>query len=229
MTPDLLNAEEYDRLSELLKRLTPTPNNENEPVTPIHNGQEDEQSGEISTISLSDTPERRGRGRPSKRPKLEHEGKLSVSWFRLHDLGKMELDISLQKLIKENPSHDAASFLHSCSLTFHPLAEQGNPTTGTVAKLCIPLRGRLPTSVIDNVRWLFQALVLGDMVMFLQGSDKLTGATKQDVREAATEFYTGDTAFIGDVLVIACNVVFVCRHFGTGSLFWLRPCFTRDL
>ena len=230
MTPDLLNIEQYNRLGELYRRLAP--NAENQSLQPISDDQENEESPDLNTISQSDTPGRRGPGRPSKKPKLEHEPKMGDSWYRLRDLTEIHLDVSLRKLIAENPGHEATDFLDSCTLTFPPLVEQGIPTIEALARLSIPLRGRLPTSVIDNVRWLFQALVLGDMVMFLHGSEKpyrLTSAMKQSVRDAASEFYTEETTFIDDVLVIACNIVFMCTNFGTGSLFWLRSNFTKDL
>ena len=44
---------------------------------------------------------------------------------------------------------------------------------------------------------------------------QLTGATEQIVRDAAAEFSAEDTAFIDDVLALACNVVFMCTHVGS--------------
>ncbi len=80
MTPNLLNVEEYNRLSELYKRLTP--NNEHQPLPPISNDQENGESLDLNTVSQPDTPERRGPSRPSKKPKLEHEPKMGDSWYR---------------------------------------------------------------------------------------------------------------------------------------------------
>lgn len=225
MSPDLLNAEQYSRLGELYKRLDP--NTPNQYLQPLSDEPENRESSDVSMTSHSDTPAKRGPGRPSKRPRTEHMGD---SWYGLRHLNEIQLDISLRKVIEENPSYEAAYFFDHCSLNFCPPEVKGDPTIETLAKLCIPLRGPLPAPVMDNVRWLFEALAVGDLCMFLFGSrDRLTSSTKQSVREAAAELGTGDTAFIDDVLTIAYNVVFLCMCFGTGSLFWLRSNLSKDM
>ena len=237
MSPDLLNAEEYNRLGELYKRLDPNAakqsldsNTANQLLHPPSGDLGSGENQDDSVIFLSETPTRKGPSRPSKTPRTENEPKMSDSWYGVRHLNEIQLHVSLRNIIEENPSHEAAYFLDRCSLTFHSPDEKGLPTTKTLAKLCIPLRGPLPTSVMDSVRWLFEALVIGDLCMFLHGSkDRLTSAMRQSVREAAAELDMVDTASINDLLAIAYNVVFLCTHFGTGSLFWLRSNLTKDL
>lgn len=78
-------------------------------------------------------------------------------------------------------------------LPAHQVTDECHETNRTLA-----VGDLLPISVIDNVCWLFEALVIGDMVMLLCGSKesenpyRLTSATKQTIRDAVPrETYEG--------------------------------------
>ena len=148
---------------------------------------------------------------------------------------EVQLDPSLKEHLTANPDRDAGRFLDACPLKFDPPPQQALPTLKILAQLCIPMVTSLPKPAMENVRWLFEALVIGDMIMLLCPSKergrpyRLANAMRQSIQDAARDFGAISRACLDDVLTLACSVVFICEHFGTGSLFWLRSNFSKDL
>lgn len=281
ITPELLNAEEYNRLSAIYRKLTPnilqpshqpsppsmladddevgaaadistalksemseqrgrgcpTKKAKRESIT-ISDSDEDEdgKTADTGTISKTETSGQRGRGRPPKKAKPENETPQvgsGDSWKGVRTLGEISLDDSLKKFLGDDPGRRAADFLGSCTISLPTPAEQDMPSQKVLAKLCILLKASYTPSIKDNVRWLFEALAVGDMVVAIYGVNqvnRLTTTMKKDVQGAAAESSTAeDLKAIDGMLTIACNVVFVCKHFRTGSLFWLRSHLTKGL
>ena len=190
---------------------------------------------ELSPSPQSETPSKRRPGRPRNDGKLEPETKLGDSWYRVREMTEIQLDFPLKEHLTANLDRDAGRFLDACPLKFDPPPQQAVPTLKTLAQLCIPLGTPLPKPAMENVRWLFEALIIGDMIMLLCPSKergrpyRLANAMRQSIQDAAGDFRAIGRADLDDVLTLACSVVFICEHFGTGSLFWLRSNFTKDL
>ena len=208
--------------------------------------------------SQAETPARRRPGRPRKDVNLEPETSTSQvetpekqepshlgikvvvpqtrpsnSWNPLSDIKDIQLDLPFEEHLKSNPHHNTRRFLDACALKFESTATNEAPTTKDLVQLCIRL-GQPPDLAMDNVRWLFEALVIGDMGVLLfestaQDYSSLLTTTSQKIQDAAADFDANDTAYLRDTMNLAYSVEFIGQHFGTGSLFWLRPILTQDL
>ena len=104
------------------------------------------------------------------------------------------------------------------------------PSKKVLAELCVFLKHCAPFMTIDNIGWMFEALLVGDMVVQAYGKEVtnyLANRVKKDIQGAVED--RSEHAGIAEMMTIACNVYFVCQHFGTGSLFWLYPRLTKAL
>ena len=119
-------------------------------------------------------PQRRARGRPRKdhsRPESAQR-KGSQAWRGVRDLEAINLGQCLEQLLRDNPSRQAGPFLAQCTLTYPTPTVQALADTQVLAQLCLTLHHVSTVSCIDHVRWLFQALVVGDMIFARYGDLK---------------------------------------------------------
>ena len=212
----MLQPQQYERLGALYNQLRPS---DHSPVP--------------SVLEVSSKPNKRGR--PSKSPK---EGpKINDCWKGVKDLVQLILEPELSELIeesKEKPSGElAALFFDRCPKRSRLVGNDGRPEE-VLASLCINLAKRTTKSVTDGVRWLFEALAVGDMFVEVFGSDRInrvSSTVKRAVRDAVAQDDRSED-FLKHVkagMAFACNVYFICDLLGTGSLFFLRPKLTKHL
>lgn len=207
-------------------------------TTIILDSDDDRDEGVSRRGLKSESPEmpgKRSRGRPRKDKSRSEpaQGKGSESWKGVRDLEAIHLERSLEQLLRVNPSRQAVPFLAQCTLTYPAPTVQGVAPLQILAQLCLKLHETSTVSCIDHVRWLFQALVAGDMIFARFGDMKgsrVIGQVKSEVRGAAVRPVTSaDEKAIDEMFAVAWSVHFICGQFRTGSLFWLSSRFTLNL
>ena len=199
-----------------------------------NDGDEDNSTRSIKSGSTVGA-QRRARGRPRKdhsRPESA-QSKGSQPWRGIRDLEAINLGQCLEKLLRDNASCQVGPFLAQCTLTYPTPTVQALTETQVLAQLCLTLHHVSAVSCIDHVRWLFQALVAGDMIFARYGNlngSRMIGKVKSEVQDAAVQSATSaDGKTIDRMFTVARNVHFICSHFGTGSLFWLSSRFDAEL
>ena len=204
----------------------------------VLNSNDDGDEGNSTPSIKSPSPEGaqgRSRGRPRKvHPRPEPaQGKGSQAWRGVRDLEAMNLGQCLEHLLKDNPSHQAGPFLAQCTLTYLIPTMETVAHTKVLAQLCLTLHNVSTVSCIDHVRWLFQALVVGDMIFARYGNlkgSRMIGKVKSEIQRAAIQSATSaDGKMIDKMFTVARNVRFICGQFRTGILLWLSSRFDANL
>ena len=208
-------------------------------ATPTVLNSDDNRGEGNSTLSIkSDSLEgaqKRAHGRPRKdhsRPEPAQSNG-SQAWKGVRDLQAIHLGQCLEQLLRDNASRQASPFLAQCTLTYPTPTVQAVANTQVLAQLCLTLHNVSTVSCIDHVRWLFQALVVGDMIFARYGNlegSHMIDKVKSEVQGAAVQStISADGKTIDKMFTVARNVHFICGQFRTGSLFWLSSRFNVKL
>ena len=139
----------------------------------------------------------------------------------------------LEQLLKDNPSRQAGPFLVRCTLTYPTPTMQAVAHTQVLAQLCLTLHNMSTVSCIDHVLWLFQALIVGDIIFAwyrnLKGS-RMIDKVKSELQGAAGQpAISANGKKIDKMFTVAQNIYFICKQFHTKSLCWLSSRFNTKL
>ena len=143
----------------------------------------------------------------------------SKSWGAILAIDHFELDPRFQRYLTDNFPENAASFFEPPPPAFD------NPDRDHIAEFlefCCTVDAMKRDDVIDRVRRLFLLVTVGDLAYNIFGPD-WSNTKKQELKVIVTNTLNEDDySALRKRLILAAQLVFICRNLGMGALFWLH-------